>query len=101
MTSHRRQYDVICPLGTLRSLLYDFGKLTTFALQAYKIGLYGPKIVWMFPGWYSGEFWRRNLDNVPCTLEEMEEAADGAFIFAYYFKNPNKDERGLTGLTGV
>ena len=69
-------------------------------LQAYKVGLYGPKIVWVFYGWFSTEFWRINLDNVPCTEEEMEQAADGAFTFGYYFRN-RINERGIAGITGA
>ena len=69
-------------------------------MQAYKIGLYGPKIVWFFYGWYSSEFWRTKLDDVPCTEEEMELAADGAFVFGYFFYN-QRDERGIADLTSL
>lgn len=64
------------------------------------MGLYGPKIVWMFYGWYSSEFWRINLDNVPCSEEEMELAADGAFVIGYYFRD-RVIRRGIAGLTGL
>ena len=63
------------------------------------MGLYGPKVVWIFNGWFSSEFWRQKLDNVPCSDEEMEQAADGAILTAFYFKNPYP-ERGISGLTG-
>ena len=53
----------------------------------------------MFVGWYGSEFWRTNLDDVPCTVEEMEEAADGAFVLGFYYRNP-VIERGIAGLTG-
>ena len=67
--------------------------------QAYKVGLYGPKIIWVFHGWYSTEFWRINLDDVPCSVEEMEKAADGAFVLGFYYRN-RLIERGIAGLTG-
>ena len=53
----------------------------------------------MFVAWYSSEFWRHNLDDVPCTVEEMELAADGAFVIGFFFRNP-VIERGIAGLTG-
>ena len=53
----------------------------------------------MFVAWYSAEFWRTNLDDVPCTVEEMEAAADGAFVLGFYYWNPVL-EKGIAGLTG-
>ena len=72
---------------------------TVCCFQAHKVGLFGSRIVWMFVGWYSSEFWRTNLDDVSCTVEEMEEAADGAFVLGFYYRNP-VIERGIAGLTG-
>ena len=70
--------------------------------QAYRLGLYGPKVVWIFVTWYSSEFWRHNLDidNVPCTVEEMEQSVDGAFLLGFFFRNPVL-ERGIAGITGI
>ena len=68
--------------------------------QAYKLGLFGKKIIWAFHGWYSHEFWRTDLEDVPCSEEEMEQAARGAFVFGYYPKN-RIIERGIAGLTGT
>ena len=69
-------------------------------LQAYKVGLYGPKVVWVFVAWFSSEFWRTHLDDVPCTVEEMEAAADGAFVIGFYYRN-RLLTRGVAGLTGM
>ena len=55
--------------------------------------------MWVFVAWYSAEFWRINLDEVPCTVEEMEAAADGAFVLGFYYWNPVL-EKGIAGLTG-
>lgn len=64
------------------------------------MGLYGPKIVWIFYGWYSLEFWRINLHDIPCSEEEMELAADGSFVIGYYVMNP-VIQRGVANLTGL
>ena len=74
-------------------------KVKILLLQAHKIGLFGQKIIWIFHGWYSSEFWRTNLEDIPCTEEDMEQAADGAFVIGYYPKN-RIIERGVAGLTG-
>ncbi|XP_045167680.2 gamma-aminobutyric acid type B receptor subunit 1-like [Mercenaria mercenaria] len=65
---------------------------------AYKVGLYGPKIVWVFVGWFSSYFWRVHLDNVACTEYEMDLAAEGAFITGPVYQNPT-EERGIANLT--
>ncbi|XP_053374069.1 gamma-aminobutyric acid type B receptor subunit 1-like [Mercenaria mercenaria] len=83
---------------------FDWKKVATihqaleFFSVAFKVGLYGPKIVWVFAGWYSTNFWRENLDEVDCTKEEMEEAGEGAFFTGPVFKNPI-EERGVADLT--
>ncbi|XP_060600012.1 gamma-aminobutyric acid type B receptor subunit 1-like [Ruditapes philippinarum] len=65
---------------------------------AYKVGLYGPKIVWVFVGWFSSFFWRINLENVGCTVQEMDLAAEGSFITGPVYQNPI-EERGVANLT--
>lgn len=72
---------------------------TFTSLKAYKVGLYGPKIVWVFAGWYSTNFWSVNLDAIDCTEKEMAEAAEGAFLTGPIFKNP-VEERGIANMTG-
>ena len=39
------------------------------------------------------------LDDVECTRQEMEEAAEGAFLTGPIFKNPF-EERGIANLIG-
>lgn len=68
--------------------------------QAYKLGLYGPKIVWLLPGWYSDFFWREHNHEVDCTVEEMEQAAEGVFLVVSVYFNP-VEERGVANLTGM
>ncbi|XP_053374076.1 gamma-aminobutyric acid type B receptor subunit 2-like [Mercenaria mercenaria] len=67
-------------------------------LKAYKVGLYGPKIVWIFFGWYSQTFWRNNLQGFDCGEEEMSAVVDGSFITEEAYKNP-KEERGIANMT--
>ena len=40
---------------------------TCAILKAYKVGHYGPKIVWMFPGWFTEKWWRDPNNEVTCT----------------------------------
>lgn len=75
-------------------------RIESALLQAYKVGLYGPKIVWIFVGWYSKHFWKTNLDSVSCSESEMILAVDGAIFTGAVFKNP-EEERGLANLTGM
>lgn len=65
---------------------------------AYKVGFYGPKIVWMFIGWYSPTFWQNDLENIDCTKEQMALVVEGAFMTGGLYKNPI-DERGIANLT--
>ena len=55
--------------------------------------------MWILLSWYSSEFWRQNLDTVPCSVEQMNKVAEGAFILGQYYRN-RIDERGIAGLTG-
>ena len=49
--------------------------------EIYKQGLYGQKHVWFFIGWYEDNWFQRHLEeeNIKCTREEMEMAAEGHF----------------------
>lgn len=67
--------------------------------QAYKLGLYGPKIVWVFVGWYSYTFWKTNLEDADCTENEMSAVAEGAFFTSPIYNNP-VEERGIANVTG-
>jgi hypothetical protein len=41
--------------------------------QAYKVGLYGPKIVWIFTGPFPQHWWRLELDDLDCTADQMDK----------------------------
>lgn len=66
--------------------------------QAYDNGLFGPKVVWIFLGYLSKYFWRVDLDDVHCTLEDMEQVADGMFLTKFTDINPIP-ERGIANVT--
>ncbi|XP_060583760.1 gamma-aminobutyric acid type B receptor subunit 1-like [Ruditapes philippinarum] len=65
---------------------------------AFKIGLYGPHIVWMFTGWFSKTFWKEDLDRLDCNEEEMATAVEGAILTGAVFMNP-VEERGAANIT--
>ena len=66
--------------------------------QAYMIGFYGPRIVWMFLGHYGTEFWKKNLGNVECTADQMATAIEGSFLL-YNMVVSKKEKRGPANLT--
>ncbi|XP_052233278.1 gamma-aminobutyric acid type B receptor subunit 1-like [Dreissena polymorpha] len=67
-------------------------------IKAYKLGMYGKKIVWIFPGWHSENFWQSRLDDIGCTAEQMNAAVEGSFLTSAIFYNPI-EERGIANIT--
>ena len=59
--------------------------------------MYGSKYAWLFPGWYSLQWWKKYPD-VGCTSEELATAIDGYIAFAFAMLNPN-DDVGVAGIT--
>ena len=55
--------------------------------------------MWIIYGWFGFDFWRRYLEDVPCTLEEMDEVLQGAILVSVHFRN-RIEERGIADLTG-
>ena len=47
-------------------------------LQAYHLGMYGYKYVWILPSDYPWHWWKYSSDN--CTLDQIAQALDGHFI---------------------
>ncbi|XP_046559273.1 gamma-aminobutyric acid type B receptor subunit 1-like, partial [Haliotis rubra] len=45
--------------------------------EAYKVGLYGSKIVWVINGWFDDFWWLVPDASVDCTPEEMSRAVEG------------------------
>ena len=71
-----------------------------FFSKAYKVGLYGPKIVWVFTGWYSSNFWSKDLHEVDCTEKQMAAVAEGTLVTSFYYQNPDP-VRGVANMTGT
>ncbi|XP_059158110.1 gamma-aminobutyric acid type B receptor subunit 2-like [Physella acuta] len=46
--------------------------------QAYKLGMYQPRYVWIMVGWLK-ELWWRDVHDTNCTKDEMAVAVEGAF----------------------
>lgn len=69
-------------------------------LQAYRVGLYGRKIVWVFVGWFSTNFWKIPSRDIDCTEAEMSLAVEGSFITGPVYQNPI-EERGIANITGL
>ncbi|XP_060583730.1 gamma-aminobutyric acid type B receptor subunit 1-like [Ruditapes philippinarum] len=65
---------------------------------AYKIGLYGPKIVWMFPSFFTSTFWKQKLDRHGCTESQMKLVVEGIFLTVNVNRNP-VDIRGIANIT--
>lgn len=64
------------------------------------MGYYGPKIVWIMMGYLSTTFWREKLDDIECTLEEMNIAAEGVFLFKHSHRDPDYT-KGIANITGI
>ena len=63
-------------------------------LQAYKQGMYGPKYVWVFPGWYDDKWWRTMPEERgDCTDEQMDAVAEGYFAAGDVTLNPTGERR--------
>ncbi|KAL5007635.1 hypothetical protein ScPMuIL_016441 [Solemya velum] len=65
---------------------------------ARKGGLYGPRIVWFFPGWFNDGWWKVDPEQTGCTFEEMLEAAEGLIATSFFYWNP-LEERGVANIT--
>ena len=64
--------------------------------EIYKQNLYGPKYVWFFIGWYADDWYQKWAadENINCTQQEMEKAAQGHFTTEA--QQWNQDTRALT-----
>ena len=51
---------------------------TVLLFQAYKLGLYGHRFVWMLLGWYPEKWWTLG-NNTNCTHQQLAEAVEGSF----------------------
>ncbi|XP_071790355.1 gamma-aminobutyric acid type B receptor subunit 1-like [Asterias amurensis] len=67
---------------------------------AYHHQLYGPKYVWILPGWLEKNWWREPDDSIDCTVEQMDEATANYFgIDIDTLPTDNNRRPSLAGLT--
>ncbi|XP_052793022.1 gamma-aminobutyric acid type B receptor subunit 1-like [Mya arenaria] len=79
------------------ALMYE-DKARKMLCAAYKVGLYGAKIVWIMPGWFTNEFWKDDIGSLSCTLEQITEVVEGAIFAGPIWDNPI-EERGIANMT--
>ncbi|KAL5007636.1 hypothetical protein ScPMuIL_016442 [Solemya velum] len=70
--------------------------------EAYRAGLYWPKIVWILLGWYGENWWKKtnNFAGINCTQDQLNAVVEGVIQMGYFFRNP-KTEKGLAGITAT
>ena len=66
--------------------------------EAYKEGLYGENIVWIFMNWVDTDWVDRAKNVTTCTREQILEALQQSFFTGPTFVNPSK-EPGIAGIT--
>ncbi|KAL8623375.1 hypothetical protein ACOMHN_065909 [Nucella lapillus] len=76
-------------------LFYEDNARKVFC-EAYKLGLYGRRVVWLLNGWYEHEWWRQPDNAITCTPEEMDRAVEGYLDVSIVYLNP-KSEPTVSG----
>ncbi|XP_025097922.1 gamma-aminobutyric acid type B receptor subunit 2-like, partial [Pomacea canaliculata] len=64
--------------------------------EAYKVGLYGSRVVWLLPGWYDAGWWLMADPAVDCSPGQLIEAVEGHFDTGILSINP-RSERAISG----
>ncbi|XP_055958259.1 gamma-aminobutyric acid type B receptor subunit 1 [Patella vulgata] len=65
--------------------------------EAYKIGLYGRKFLWILVGWYDDNWWMTPDPNIDCTPAQLAEAIEGYIAVDHIYLNP-KDSPSVSGI---
>lgn len=65
--------------------------------QAYKLGMYGTKYVWIFMGDFVENWLETAIDETGCTVSQITKAAEGYFIFET-LTEPLTDQAALANL---
>ncbi|XP_077869869.1 LOW QUALITY PROTEIN: gamma-aminobutyric acid type B receptor subunit 2-like [Saccoglossus kowalevskii] len=68
--------------------------------EAYKLGMYGAKYVWVVQGWYTSTMIDSSLSqgNLECTREQIYEVMEGMFSTSDFRENPDSNKRGISGM---
>ncbi|XP_048239709.1 gamma-aminobutyric acid type B receptor subunit 2-like [Haliotis rufescens] len=59
--------------------------------QAFRIGLYGRKVVWLLPGWFDPHWYTGYNDTANCTTQDILKVIDNAFSLDNVYYNPSDD----------
>lgn len=70
---------------------------TCLSAQAYELGMYGAKYLWLLAGRYPDNWWRVPDPKVTCSVKDIEEAMDG-FIGTDVLSLSTSDEPTFGGL---
>ena len=65
-------------------------------VQAYKMGFYGPHIIWVLPGWYDTLWFERFPENHDCTTDQLLETIQDSFYLDNSWTNL-ADQIGFMG----
>ena len=75
-----------------------FSSFFFFFVQAHKAGLFGSKVVWMFPNWLSVPWYKTEDPSVACSPEDRQSVVEGALYLGQAYEHPF-NETGLAGLS--
>jgi len=71
--------------------------------EIYLQGMFGPKYVWFFIGWYEDDWFKRKSilkeEGIICTQAQMIQAAEGHFTTEALMWNQNREEVTASGRT--
>lgn len=59
-------------------------------MQAYHLGLYGPRIVYLMMGYYSSITWSQSTNFSDCTPDQIMETIDGSFYIGVAMNTDNQ-----------
>ncbi|XP_048239375.1 gamma-aminobutyric acid type B receptor subunit 1-like [Haliotis rufescens] len=59
--------------------------------QAFRVGLYGRKVVWLLPGWFYPHWYTEYNDTANCTTQDILKVTENAFSLDNVYYNPSDD----------
>ena len=69
-------------------------------IQAYHLGWFAPRYVWITHGWYNRNWWEEDYGNSSCTPEMLKRMLNASLIV-----NPNNnlvsDEKDVVTFSGL
>ncbi|XP_071113099.1 gamma-aminobutyric acid type B receptor subunit 1-like [Haliotis cracherodii] len=58
---------------------------------AFRVGLYGRKVVWLLPAWFDLQWYTGYNDTANCTIQDILKVIDNAFSLDNVYYNPSDD----------